>query len=75
MAYFLCKTLGGVEADAIRACSQWVSADSYVVANVYPSASDGAALVAWGFAVVVGPALIMWLGAVIVRGIRKVFGG
>ena len=53
----------------------WIEVDAYLVANVFPSREHGAELLAWGFAAVVGPALILWLGVVVVRGIRSVFGG
>lgn len=56
----------------VEVCAAWVEADAYLVANLMPSAADASTLYAWGFAVVVGPALVLWLAGLIVAGVRRI---
>lgn len=59
-------------ADSRDICTDFVTADSFIVANVYPSAAEGAELYAWGFALVLGPVLVAQIGVWIIRAIRAV---
>lgn len=81
--YFLCaeRTVrsiavpdgeGGVSSASLDVCSRWVDSSAFVVANVLPSPAGAAELYGAGFALVIGPALIIWVGVAIVRAIRAV---
>ena len=56
-------------------CTEWVPSDAFVVADVRPAPAEAGELYAWGFVAVIAPVLIMWLGSVVIRGIRRFFGG
>ena len=53
-------------------CQAWVQVDEL---QGRPSAADAAALYAAGFALVLVPPLIVWVGAVVSRAIRGAFIG
>lgn len=56
-------------------CTRWVSSDAYLVSNVMPAASDATTLYAWGFAAVIGPAVVLWVAGLIVAGVRRIVQG
>lgn len=80
MDYQLCKAVESVtvmtspsDTRAVEVCVDWESVPSVVsIANALPGVSAGAELYAWGFAAVLGPPLIVWIGAVVVRGVKLI---
>ena len=55
-------------------CERWTDATARLVGNTFPSAEAGAELYAGGFALVMGPAILAWVGVQIVRAIRVATG-
>ena len=55
-------------------CERWTDATARLVGNTFPTLDAGAELYAGGFALVIGPAIIMWIGWNIVRAIRVATG-
>ena len=54
-------------------CTSWIESDAYIVPPPpLPATGDAAELYAFGFGAVLAPVLLLWIGAVIVRGIRLV---
>lgn len=52
-------------------CTNWVEANSYIVANDFPSPAEGAELYAWGFTAVLAPVIILAIAVAIAKAIRS----